>query len=695
MESLILAMLTREIAKELAGSSVEGVIGLAPMSFAIQLKRKDLYAVAVSPNQCLQSSLAIQPEKKEHDTSSFLVICLDPRFPALFSPQADVSDLPLRTPAETLPEGFVQSMSDALRGTVLNALEQHDADRVVRIEFSGKRGQSPSRLWLELFGRRPSAVLVESIGNRIEACSREGTTSSAGILLRPGEGYLPPSQVSKLGLEALSLDVLQALMGGTSMERDPAEMGLALSRRLRGLSPHTAEEIVERVSSEGRLTPESLLHGLKAALVEPEKHFRPAVRVAGPSVTGPPALLPMHVAAEPEVGENAGGERGDGQARGRKTSPGGAVAKEAGGKQKSNKDSGSEETVHALQFFSTASEATQYSFLELCRWYRTLSAVRLRRNAGTLSERLTRLKALLLGDLSSAERAHEFRQCGELILANLKNIKRGSSFVELKDIHVDGQTVLRVNLDPAFSISDNAERYFKKARKAERALGLLKKRIASAERSLGIAEKFRENIPEEVDAAEFEVASRELVELSARVRAPIARKPQWDRVNQSPAAHAKALWEPTQPGRETRTQSVQASRSSEVEVRARAGFNPRTLETSDGFTVIVGRNNRENDYVTHRLAKPEDLWFHASGVPGSHVILKRKGRSAPSRRAIEETASIAAYFSKGRTSSSVPVIYTEKKYVHKPRGSRQGTATCAREKFLMVTPRKPKPAASL
>jgi len=152
-------------------------------------------------------------------------------------------------------------------------------------------------------------------------------------------------------------------------------------------------------------------------------------------------------------------------------------------------------------------------------------------------------------------------------------------------------------------------------------------------------------------------------------------------------------------GRETRGRvSVAAgARTSGTKIggrkaKGREAFNPRLFETSDGFGVIVGRNNKENDYVTHHLSKPEDLWFHASGIPGSHVILRKKGKSPPSRKAIEEAAAIAAYFSKGKTSSAVPVIYAEKKYVHRPRGARPGTATCTREKFLMVRPRKPKPA---
>lgn len=106
--------------------------------------------------------------------------------------------------------------------------------------------------------------------------------------------------------------------------------------------------------------------------------------------------------------------------------------------------------------------------------------------------------------------------------------------------------------------------------------------------------------------------------------------------------------------------------------------------------VIVGRTNQENDYVTHSIARQDDLWFHASGVPGSHVVLKKAGRKDnPSAKAIEEAAAIAAYYSKARHSKKAPVIYTLKKYVSKPRKGKAGLAQCTREKSVLVLPWSP------
>ncbi len=106
--------------------------------------------------------------------------------------------------------------------------------------------------------------------------------------------------------------------------------------------------------------------------------------------------------------------------------------------------------------------------------------------------------------------------------------------------------------------------------------------------------------------------------------------------------------------------------------------------------MLIGRSNEGNDYLTHKLARPEDYWFHVHGAAGSHVVLRRgKGKNEPSKQTIAEVAAWAAHYSQARTAGKVPVIYTRKKYVRKPRGSKPGLAMCEREKSVMVRPEEP------
>jgi predicted ribosome quality control (RQC) complex YloA/Tae2 family protein len=107
----------------------------------------------------------------------------------------------------------------------------------------------------------------------------------------------------------------------------------------------------------------------------------------------------------------------------------------------------------------------------------------------------------------------------------------------------------------------------------------------------------------------------------------------------------------------------------------------------DRWEVWVGRNNKENDELTHRASHSKDIWLHAQGVPGSHVILRTAGKPEQvPRTVLEKAAALAAQNSRARHSELVPVIFTEKRYVRKPRKALPGTAVCLREKSLFVAP---------
>jgi predicted ribosome quality control (RQC) complex YloA/Tae2 family protein len=121
-----------------------------------------------------------------------------------------------------------------------------------------------------------------------------------------------------------------------------------------------------------------------------------------------------------------------------------------------------------------------------------------------------------------------------------------------------------------------------------------------------------------------------------------------------------------------------------------AKFVPWRFRSKDGWDVLIGRSSEANDHLTLHMARPEDYWFHVHGGPGSHVVLRRgKGVNEPSKATLEEVASWAAFHSKSRTAGKVPVIYTQKKYVRKPRGAKAGTVHVEREKMLMVRPVEP------
>jgi len=113
----------------------------------------------------------------------------------------------------------------------------------------------------------------------------------------------------------------------------------------------------------------------------------------------------------------------------------------------------------------------------------------------------------------------------------------------------------------------------------------------------------------------------------------------------------------------------------------------REFRSPEGLTIYCGKHNLGNEYLLHHLARGNDLWFHAQGIPGAHVLLK-VGKKEPSFTSILNAAMIAAYYSKGKDAGKIPVDYTEVKNVRKPKGARPGYVTYFHQKTVFVEVRK-------
>jgi len=244
-------------------------------------------------------------------------------------------------------------------------------------------------------------------------------------------------------------------------------------------------------------------------------------------------------------------------------------------------------------------------------------------------------------DILVADKFNEYRRRAELLKINLSAIEKGMSIIELKDSYGDGK-VLSISLNPAMTASENAEEYFKKYRKAKEALELLKRRSEITQKELESIRRMQDEFEQNYEAA----LDKHRAEISAQL----------------PGVAEKRKTTPRLP------------------------YKSFTLST--GLTIYVGRDGADNDMTTFHHAKPYELWFHASQCPGSHIVMKFPDKNfKPSKAEIAETAAIAAYHSKARHSKTVPVIYTERKYVHKPRKAKPGLVTVEREKMVMVEPK--------
>ncbi len=259
---------------------------------------------------------------------------------------------------------------------------------------------------------------------------------------------------------------------------------------------------------------------------------------------------------------------------------------------------------------------------------------------------------LLLGKLEqeylSSKNAEDYKIKADLINSHLKGLRKGMERAKLPNLYDAERGPIEVELDPRHTPEENAQLYYRHYKKTRKARVHIKRRIAELNEKLRVIVNMRDSLEELDDPLEVEKIRRKLQEMR--------------------------LLPPSVGGR--------------PEEKPRYRF--LRFFTSDGWEVMLGRGDIQNDELTHRVAKPNDIWLHAQGVPGSHVIIRKGGRrDIPSQRALSEAASASAFFSRAKTSKVVPVVYTLKKWVRRPRGAKPGVVVFQREKTLFVEPKKP------
>ena len=232
-------------------------------------------------------------------------------------------------------------------------------------------------------------------------------------------------------------------------------------------------------------------------------------------------------------------------------------------------------------------------------------------------------------DLEKCADREKLRVYAELINAYQFELKKGESYYEVANYY-DENKAIRIAVDPALSPSENSQRYYKEYKKAKTAETMLKKLLEENEREL----EYIETVIDELTRSETQ---SEIDEISAEL---------------SQNGYGKTK----------NSQSFKKQKKT-----------PDLLEytTSDGFTVLVGKNNIQNDFLTFKKAAKNDMWLHTKDIPGSHVVIVSGNREI-SDSAIEEASVIAAYHSKARQSYQVQVDYTYIKEIKKPVGAKPG-----------------------
>jgi predicted ribosome quality control (RQC) complex YloA/Tae2 family protein len=282
-------------------------------------------------------------------------------------------------------------------------------------------------------------------------------------------------------------------------------------------------------------------------------------------------------------------------------------------------------------------------------------------------ERCKRKSALLQQELAVSEEADRYRLQAELLLAYQHEVKQGQSSVVLQNFFEEeaSPTEVTIPLDPRFNAVSNANRFFHKYHKLRRALALVPGQIEQNATELATIEQLLADLmlaetPAEVELVKAEVQSAGYMRGPKAVAAVVAGMRKQSPKGKSGKQHKG---KPVPPG----------------------GGVPLHIQSHDGFTILLGKNSRQNEEVTFHQAAANDTWLHARGVPGAHVIIKAGGRDIP-RSTIEQAASLAAYYSQARGSTSVPVDYTLQRHVRHMKGGGPGMVIYEREKTIQAAP---------
>ncbi len=259
----------------------------------------------------------------------------------------------------------------------------------------------------------------------------------------------------------------------------------------------------------------------------------------------------------------------------------------------------------------------------------------------TVYERTARKAELRRKELAQCAEREQLKICGDLINANIYRLEKGMNKCVAEDFYTGEER--EISLDVRLTPQQNAQKYYSEYKKLDNAEKKLKELIAGGEKELSYLDSV-------IDCAMRAETDGELSEIKREL---------------SEQGYIK-----TPRGEKSRGQKLS---------------EPIKYLSSDGYEILVGRNNRQNDLLTFKTARAADIWLHVKDIPGSHVIVRNSSGEVP-ESTIFEAANIAAYHSKGRTSSGVPVDYTAVKFVKKPAGAKPGMVIFTNNRTVYVTP---------
>ena len=495
------------------------------------------------------------------------------------------------------PPMFCMLLRKQLLGGRVLSVKQIGGDRVVHIDMDvvNELGDHVlRRLILEVMGRHSNLMLVDGDGKILDAARHVSADMSRVRQVQPGLPYLPPPGQDKLDPEELTAEALLPRL--TAQSDIPLHKALAAC--VSGLSNPAARELAYRVLTPGSDRTDDLADAASrlADLIQR------LPGMADPRVLLDDAGDPADVFAYPYIS------------------------------QPLDRQTAYPTVSEALEkYFGARDQKDRIS-------QKSASMVKLLKGQ---IERCEKKLAQQEEELAGSARMEEYRLMGELINANLWQLRKGPTQVELPNFYDENGGTMVIPLDNQLTPAQNAQRYFKRYQKARSAREMAAEQRVKTLAELDYLEGQLLDVGKCVGESELEEIRQELI------RAGYIRH-----------------------GQSRRQQ------------RALPKSKPYHYRSTDGIDLFVGKNATQNDRLT-TSARPDEMWLHAKDMPGSHVIIRHEGELPD--QTLKEAAILAAWYSKGQRSSSVPIDYTLRKYVKKPGGAAPGMVIYTHQHTLYMT----------
>ncbi|CAH0157484.1 hypothetical protein SRABI84_00853 [Peribacillus simplex] len=485
---------------------------------------------------------------------------------------------------------FCMLLRKHLEGYTIEDIYQYELDRMIIFEVKGRNelgDVSQKQLIIEIMGRHSNIVLVDKERNMIlDSIKHVSHAVNSYRAILPGQEYkAPPAQEKNNPFEATEDDIRK------NIDFNAGKLDRQLVAHFSGVSPLVAKEAVYRA-------------GLANSTTLPSAFLRIIQEISEQNYA--------------------------------------ATIKQDGNKEVFYMLALEHLTGNQRTFSSLSEMLDRYYFGKAERDRVKQKSQDVERFITNEIEKNSKKIGKLERTLKDTERGEQYQLFGELLTANLYQMKKGMKEIEVVNYYDEEQSMVTIPLDPLKNPSDNAQKYFSRYQKSKNAVGVVQEQIEKTK----------------LELAYFEALHQQLQSASPRDIEEIREELQEEGY-------------------------IRQKKKKGMKKPANAKPQLETYYATDGDLIFVGKNNKQNDYLTNKFARRDEIWLHTKDIPGSHVVIRNE---APSEKTIKEAAVLAAFFSKAKQSSSVPVDFTQVRHVKKPNGSKPGFVIYDQQQTVYITP---------